>query len=173
MGVAESLEKLVRWIPGFSGYLDREGSRDADKVVRERLSATLEGYKRNLNEVKRRLVQRRELPPLAELDRLASTIDRLANRLRYAARGYHGAFDLTRVDRSVLERVAAFDASLFESCEAIAASIAPLRDHEGDPLPVQAVASALDRFEVALEERDQMLAGGARAGARGAPGGEG
>jgi hypothetical protein len=163
MGVAESLEKLGRWIPGLSGYLDREGLRDADKLVRERLSAMLEGHKRHLNEAKRRLVERRELSPLAELDRLASIIDRLANRLRYAARGYRGAFDLARIDRSLLERVAVLDASLFENCEAIAAALATLHDHEADPVPVEAVSSALVRFEAAIEQRDQLLARGASA----------
>ena len=53
--VAKHLERLVRFVPGVSGYQDRENARATDKQVRMRLVGELRRLIRSLEDDKERI----------------------------------------------------------------------------------------------------------------------
>lgn len=161
MGIADKLAKLSRIVPGVAGYQDREAAQDTDKKIRMRLGDDLERLKKDLEDEKRYYMDAKNLEPLPALDRMASRIDKIANLLIYASRGYRGFFDRSKPDLEKLERLYSFDLSLFGDLESLRPGIAAIRSARSDPsglMPaVEAFASSLDRFERAFSDRQGIL----------------
>jgi len=77
MSLSEKVERLARMVPGVSGYQDKESSRDTDKNIRLRIATELEQLKRNLEDDKRQLMDKKDFSLLPALDRVASQLDKL------------------------------------------------------------------------------------------------
>ncbi len=140
-----ALETILRYIPGFRGYLEKEYRRDADALQRQWLADQLQQAKRPLDDLGRKWLDRGQLDQLGQIDLLRSRLDQLIGRIRGAMRGYSGFFDLVRVDENVLDRLYAYDAVLVEQAAALRQTI--------DQLPTQPeeahgkLATILDQFD--------------------------
>ena len=105
-----AFETVLRYIPGFRGYLEKEYRRESDALQRQWLSDRLDRSKRGLDDFGRSLVEAGKLDEVVQCDRLRGRIDKLSSRIRGAMKGYSGIFDLVRIDESVLDEVYRFDA---------------------------------------------------------------
>jgi hypothetical protein len=128
MSLADKLKRLVRIIPGISGYQDSEMARDTDKAVRMHLSRELEGIKLELEKVKTSLTERKELSLLPYIDNIASRLDKTSNLIKFASRGFSGIFDTERTDHEKIERLYAFDLELLEKIAVLKTLTAELLD---------------------------------------------
>jgi hypothetical protein len=128
MSLADKLKRLVRIIPGISGYQDSEMARDTDKAVRMHLSRELEGIKLELEKVKTSLTERKELSLLPYIDNIASRVDKTSNLIKFASRGFSGIFDTERTDHEKIERLYAFDLELLEKIAVLKTLTAELLD---------------------------------------------
>lgn len=117
-----ALEKLADAIPGLKGYRDKEARRDTDKRLREYMAGRIEGVKKNLDEVKRGMVNKGQLQGLAEIDRLAQKITKVGSAIRYASYGYSGFFDQVKIQEAELDRIYQYDFALIADIEALEAS---------------------------------------------------
>src|SRR5207244_13137106 len=95
-----AMESLLRSLPGFKGYREREDRRDSDKLQRDWLADRLQRSKRSIDEVIVRLTDAGQLDVLPVCDRLRVRLDKLISRIRGAMRGYSGFFDLVKVDEA-------------------------------------------------------------------------
>src|SRR5438270_859435 len=126
-----SIESLLRTIPGFKGYLEREDRRDSDKLQRDWLADRLQRSKRSIDEVIVRLMDGGQLDltdagrldVLAVCDRLRIRLDKLISRIRGAMRGYSGFFDLVKVDETMLDRIYEQDVKIMDQVEQMAESV--------------------------------------------------
>ena len=118
------IETVLRHIPGFRGYLEKEYRRESDELQREWLADKLQRSKRSVDELARQLVDAAEVDAIPPIDRLRVRLDRLLGRIRGAMQGYSGFFDLVRVDESLLEEVYAHDASLDELVDGLPFALA-------------------------------------------------
>jgi hypothetical protein len=161
VSVATRLERLVRFVPGVSGYQDREKARATDKQVRMRLVEEMQRMIRALEEDKARLAESPYISGLPRLDRLAGRLERLSRRVEFASRGYTGLFDLHRVDGNVLDQLYAFDLGLFDVLSAVRAKAEAVRAVLADPEALKRAAShmgeALDDFEQLFDERRRIV----------------
>lgn len=161
MSLAEKIERLARMVPGVAGYQDKETSRDTDKTIRLRLIAELEQIKRDLEDEKRQLMEEKDLSLLPALDRVASKLDKLGNTVKYAARGYRGFFDTTKLDLKKLDQLCAFDLGLLDEVESIKAQVKRVHDSKGDATALKQatedLALALDKFEKTFSTRQDIL----------------
>lgn len=112
-----ALESLLRHIPGFRGYLEKEYRRDSDALQRTWLSDRLQQAKRSLDTVSSQLANAGRLDLLPEFDRLRAKTDKLIARIRGAWQGYSGIFDLVRVDEGRLDRIYEHDMSMMQLVE--------------------------------------------------------
>jgi len=125
------IETILRYVPGFRGYLEREYRRESDELLRNWLADHLQRSKRSLEEAARGLSDASALDLLPQLDRLRWRLDRLLGRIRGAMQGYSGFFDLVRIDVPLLDEIYQYDAALNEQVEALAAAIARLPESLG------------------------------------------
>ena len=161
MSLTEKVERLARLVPGVGGYQDKETSRDADKNIRLRLTAELEQMKRDLEEDKRQLMDKKDLSLLPALDRLASKLDKLGNTVKYASRGYRGVFDSNKLDLNKLDQLRSFDLQLLNEVESVKAQVKGIRNSHGDgniqKQAIEDLSHALDGFEKIFSTRQDIL----------------
>jgi hypothetical protein len=161
MDAAEKLQELVRKLPGVAGYQDREGARDTDHAVRMRLTTELNRLRRMLDAVTRRQAEQRAFAILPTLDRLSVRMEKIANMMRFAGRGYQGLFERKRVDLDSLQRLCAFDLALLGQLDGVRDGVAALAPAEADPPTLERVVqdlnTMLDRLEETFLERDRVL----------------
>lgn len=107
-----ALDELVAKIPGFRGYKEREVRRDADRVLRQHISALLEEERKRLNGLQLQLLERGRVDLLDDLERVGTKVQGVINRLRMAAYGYAGLFDAVKVNEEQLDALYRFDEKL-------------------------------------------------------------
>jgi hypothetical protein len=154
------IESILRYIPGFRGYLEREYRRDSDKLQRDWLADRLQKSKRKLDDVSRRLADETRLDELPLCDRLRARLDKFIGRIRGAMRGYSGFFDLVNVDVALLDRVYEHDVKLMEQVEAVAEAVEHLPADPGQlRQAIHGVTAQLDAVEEAWAIRADILRG--------------
>lgn len=122
------IESMLRKIPGFRGYLEKEYRRKGDDLQRDWLADRLQRSKRAIDEVTRPLADAGQIDLLPEVDRLRGRLDKLLGRIRGAVQGYSGFFDLVRVDEELLDRVYEHDAGLVGEVDTLAEAVENLPD---------------------------------------------
>lgn len=132
------IETVLRHIPGFRGYLEKEYRRDSDDLQRQWLTGRLRRSKRALDEVSRPLADAGHIDLLPQVDRLRGKLDRLIGRIGGAMEGYSGFFDLVRIDEAVLDRVYEHDVKAMDRIDQLAEAVEGLAaqpDRLGAMLP--------------------------------------
>ena len=154
-----ALERLMNAIPGFKGYRERELRRDADRLQREYLAARLDDAKKSLNQVAAALTRGGDLEVINDVETARKRLDRVANRIRYAERGYSGFFDAVKVDEGMLGRVYQFDMGLIEDVDGIrAAGTAAVGADPARPA-LQDLIGRVDALDARLSDREAVLRG--------------
>lgn len=147
MSLAKKGEKLSRILSAVVTYQDKERIREADKAIRLRLAEEIDRLRRGIEGEKQTYLARQDLTPLPDLDRLASMLDKLANLIKYAGRGYRGLFDMAKQDPETLDRLRSFDLDLFEKVEDLQEQIAE----------IHRVSYGTDSFQDAVRRLQQSL----------------
>ena len=113
-------------IPGWSGYRDRERRRNSDRLLRERLAREYGEIADDLAKLASRLAEDRRLSAIRYVDRPHGRLTHFTDRLKTATYGYAGLFSDRPVDASALDQIAAFDESLGDGIDKIAAAATSL-----------------------------------------------
>lgn len=153
------LEKIANAIPGFRGYREKELRRDTDRLEREHLASRLEDVKRVFNDVAAAVSRSGNLDAINDVETARKRLDKVANRIRYADRGYGGFFDAVKVDEALLARVYEFDLSLIEGVNAVRTAGEAARTAADARAGMQGVIAEIDRIDAALAERESILGG--------------
>ena len=154
-----ALERLMNSVPGFKGYRERDLRRDADRLQREHISARLEDGKKALNQVAAALTRGGDLDVINDVETARKRIDKVANRIRYAERGYSGFFDAVKVDETILAKVYAFDMGLVEDVDGICAAASAASGASDARAAVQDLIGRIDALDARLSERENVLRG--------------
>jgi hypothetical protein len=154
------IETILRRIPGFKGYLEKEYRRDSDALERTWLADRLQRSKRALDVYSRTLVDAGKLEALTQVDHFRSRLDKAISRIRGGMQGYSGFFDLVQVDTANLDRIYEQDVKSMDSVEAVASGIEKLEHAAADtPPPLAALNDQLVLVEQAIDHRQDLLKG--------------
>jgi hypothetical protein len=154
------IESILRRIPGFKGYLEKEYRRDSDALQRTWLADRLQRAKPALDAYGRALVDAKKLDVLAQLDHFKSRLDKTVSRLRGAMQGYSGFFDLVQINEVALDRVYQHDVKTMDAVETLAASIEKLSTANADTsAPLSALNEQLNQIDQAVDHRQDILKG--------------
>ena len=154
------LESILRRIPGFRGYLEKQYRRESDDLQRDWLADRLGRSKRAIDELTRPLADAGQIDLLPQVDRLRGRLDKLIGRIRGAMQGYSGAFDLVQVGEDLLDRVYEHDVDLMDQVDALAESVEKL---PGQPDQIATALPELfrqcDEIDRQWDVREDMLKG--------------
>lgn len=154
------LESLLRKIPGFKGYLEKEYRRDSDQLARTLIVEQLQKCKTSLDNFQRTLVHNGQLDALPRCESIRSRLNLLQSRVQGAMRGYSGFFDFVRVDEVLLDQVYQHDLSLVDDTQALVVVVdqMSLNSGEADRTLIQ-IERQLAELGNHLDERTKLLEG--------------
>ena len=153
------VETILRYIPGFRGYLEKEYRRDADALQRQWLTDRLSRAKRSMDQFARPLADAGKIDLLPEVDRIRGKLDNLIARIDGAMRGYSGFFDLVRVKEDLLDRVYQHDLAMMQDVDALGDALEKLPACEDPAAALAELYPRLESLNEKWDERADMLAG--------------
>ncbi|MDQ7028833.1 MAG: hypothetical protein Q9O62_03200 [Ardenticatenia bacterium] len=154
----QRIEELMKKIPGYAGYAERENRRAADKELREAVAAAFQSQVDRLNRVQERLLTRGDFATLELLDKARTRLSHLAERLRTASYGYTGFFERARrLDLPELDRLYILDLELANGVERIGDLLAQMGLGERVGELAQRMLDELDRLHRVFEQRRHVI----------------
>jgi hypothetical protein len=160
-GFSDRVERWLARIPGVRTYRDREHRRETDKRLRENIAARLLEARSGLTRTNLEMSKKGQLGPLAELDRLSSHMQQMADTIRYASYGYSGIFDVEKVREEELDRLYAFDLSLMDDLAGIQSKLeelSPQNPPEKWDRAIEEAVHFLDALEKKFRQRNDFMA---------------
>jgi len=162
-GARNKIEDLVKDIPGYKGYKDKEVRREADKLVRLQVARGFEAQRRRLNRVQVQLTEAGRLGALLGLERALMRLQLLIDRLKTASYGYAGLFDAVKVREAELDALYDYDAALLghiDKVKALIDAVATAQKDEDRTQATDALLEGLDEVNETFSKRlDVILAG--------------
>lgn len=162
-GLGAKLQELIKKVPGFEGYLDREQRRKADTIHREYLSKLLSGKKSSVGEIGGALLSNGGLKYMTELDSLSNGIDKVNNRIRSAGSTGGNFFAIQDVNTELLDRIYEYDLALLGEIEGLDEKINTLRSaaetNDNVNAAISGVKSVLSDLNNSLDGREKLLKG--------------
>lgn len=154
------IESILRYIPGFSGYLEKEYRRESDALARKWLADRLQRSKQSLDEYGHTLVNLGQIDQLPVLERMRSRLDRTINRLRGQMPGYSGFFDYVQVDQGLLDDIYDHDLVMIKRVDGLAEKLEQLPSSGQAPLQVvPAIQGEVDQVLADIDRREDLLKG--------------
>ena len=155
------VERLLRHVPGFRGYLGKEERRQTDKLLREQLVDRLDQFRGRLDLIMGELTDGGRLHLVDDVDRLKKAIGCVGDKIRHASYGYSGLFDAVKVHEAELDRLYEFDAALVDRLEVLEDTInllrsGPMHSESVEPLVARAM-SVTRELEEHLDRRSQLI----------------
>jgi hypothetical protein len=120
------LTSILNAIPGYGGYRDKQFRRDADRLLREHITAELSQQGRKFADLQRQLIEAGQLRLVDDLERVARRLQTLGDQVRTAARGYAGFFDAIKIRDEELDRLYEFDEALLSEIPHIGEALSSL-----------------------------------------------
>jgi hypothetical protein len=155
-----AIEEMLRRIPGFKGYLEKEYRRKSDDLQRDWLADRLQRSKRAIDATTRPLADAARIDVLPQVDLLRGRLDRLIARIRGAMQGYSGVFDLVQVNEELLDAVYDHDVALMDRVDELAQAVENLPGRPDDIVAaLPELNSKIDALERQWDARTDMLKG--------------
>lgn len=153
-----ALDKLMRGIPGFAGFMAQESRRDADKLLREHLCAELDGTVEALEKVASEWSREGQIDLLGDLERVAGRLRRAGDKLRFADYGYTGFFDAVKIGEDDLRRFYDYDLSLREFIGAVNEQVAALAEADEAKQALADLDQVIEALADMIGERERVAA---------------
>ncbi|MEW5868910.1 MAG: hypothetical protein AB1894_06510 [Chloroflexota bacterium] len=119
----DPFKKILSYIPGFSGYMERQKRRDADKLLRETVASRFEQQWQRISDLQRQFISQGEIAYVDDLESAAIKLRTFADRVRRAARGYSGLFDAVKINEDELAQLYQYDAAMLDLAEEVGRAI--------------------------------------------------
>lgn len=155
------LEKIKRYIPGYDGYVNRDNSRELDTRLRNGLANKLEENKTKLKNTILILSKDGKLFETADLEKLEKKNENAISKFKSAARGYSGAFDVSKIKEDKLNMIYEFDYNLLSYVENLGKTFSDLETKanakEDLKSYIQQTSVSLDDLLKKFDERESLL----------------
>lgn len=155
------LEDLIAKIPGIGAYQKKEQRREADKLLRLHIARELEERMGRLSQTQYALTSQGRLDVTLALERAATKLQILIDRIKTASYGYAGLFDAIKVDEEVLDRLYKFDETMLDELDLLDDALSDVESRVDGEEPIMESANALIRCLEAMNrtfsERQDVL----------------
>ncbi|MBP6177307.1 MAG: hypothetical protein KA473_12215 [Anaerolineales bacterium] len=162
-GQVDPFKKLLSYIPGFSGYIERQNRRDADKVLRDTVARRFEEHWGRASNLQIELVNNGMIGYVDDMEKAALALRTFIDKISRAARGYSGMFDAVKINEKELEAIYQFDLAFFTLSDQVRAALdnveASISDDAALPAAIRNLTS-LGRLAVeTFERRSEVVTG--------------
>lgn len=159
-GDQDIFKKIASKIPGFSGYIERQNRRAADKLLRETIASRFEGLYRRISSLQEDFISQGEIMYVDDLEKAAIKLRTFIDRVKTASYGYSGFFDAVKINEEELAKVYQYDSAMLELEDVVARAIDNVEASMGsDGLPAairNLVSKATECVEV-FNKREEVI----------------
>ncbi|MBI3169978.1 MAG: hypothetical protein HYZ22_15955, partial [Chloroflexi bacterium] len=151
--------------PGFSGYVERQNRRDADKLLRETVARRFEEQWSRASNLQAEMVSNGKIAFVDDMEKASLALRTFIDKINTAARGYSGLFDAVKINEKELEAIYQFDAAFFDLSEQIKSGLDNVEASLGDDAALPAAIrniTTLSRLAVETFERRSEVVTGSR-----------
>ena len=107
-----SLERLLKRIPGFTGYLDKKARRTADRMLRDHIADELSKRVQRLTDIEKDLLDNGGLSYMSKTSEAKSKLQHFRDLIKTAAPGYSGIMEAIKIGPEEMEKLYSFDEAL-------------------------------------------------------------
>jgi hypothetical protein len=154
-GGQDFIQKLLSYVPGFKGYIERTQRRSADKLLRDQVALKYKELAKRLSVMKKDLVDAGEFALLEEVDSIHLKLTTFSDRIKNASYGYSGFFDTVKINEKELEKLYAFDLAFFEIGDQISNGLDNIASGIGGDGLKSAIRAVNDSALLAIETYDK------------------
>jgi hypothetical protein len=122
-GGQDIFKKLLSYVPGFSGYVERTNRRAADKLLRDQVALKYSELVARTSRMQKDLADAGELDYLDDVDSIGLQLRTFCDRIKNASYGYSGFFDAIKINEKELAQLYTFDAAFFELANQISSGL--------------------------------------------------
>jgi len=163
-GQMDVFKKLASHIPGFSGYVERQNRRAADKLLRESVAARFEELWTRTSELQTMMVNEGMIALMDDMEQAAIKLRTFADKIKTASYGYTGFFDAVKINEAELGQLYQYDLTFYEVAEQIGQALdnveASMGDEEGLKAAIRNLISLSREAVTTFERRYEMINGG-------------
>ena len=159
-GEQDFFKKILGKIPGFSGYVDRQNRRSADKLLRDTIADHFESLWQRISSVQQDMLAAGGIEKVNDVEAAALKIRQFIDRIRNAAYGYAGFFDAVKFDSKALSIIYQFDLQLLTLEDEVSRAIDNLASSlgtDGQPAAVHHLVSMSQQCIDAFEKRKEAV----------------
>lgn len=149
-----SVEGIVRKVPGFKGYFEKQDRRAADKLLREKLVRDFESQLAEFSRLQVRLVDGGGMKYMGRIQSIDTRLRTLIDKIQSAPQGYTGVFDAVKVSEDMLKSVYAFDNGLLVYQDQLATGLKSFADSLG----TENVSGVIDQLDALVSELNSTFA---------------
>jgi hypothetical protein len=156
-------EKIASKIPGFSGYLEKENRRAADKLLRQEVARRYDEQWTRISQIQMDLVNAGRIDLIDNLEGAALKLRTFIDQMKTAAYGYSGFFDAVKVQEDDLAKLYQFDNTLLENVSVVASAIDNVEaslDTDDLPNAIRNLTKVAAECNFAFERRQEVLTRG-------------
>jgi hypothetical protein len=159
-GEQDFFKKILSKIPGFSGYVDRQNRRSADKLLRDSVADHFESLWQRITSVQKDMLSSGGIENVNDVEAAALKIRQFIDRIRNAAYGYAGFFDAVKINSKELAAIYQFDLQLLTLEDDVSRAIDNLSSSlgtEGQPAAIRHLVSISQQCIDAFEKRKEAV----------------
>jgi hypothetical protein len=156
-------KKILSKIPGFSGYMERQSRRDADKLLRETIASRVEEQWQRVSALQRDMINQGEIASVDDMEAAAIKLRTFADRIRRAPRGYSGLFDAVKINEDELAQIYQYDATMLDLVDEVSAAVDNVDvsiGGEGLPAAIRHLVSVSQQCIDVYNRRSEIVFGG-------------
>lgn len=149
-----SVESVVRKVPGFKGYFERQDRRAADKLLRDKLVREFQAQLAGFSRLQVKLVDSGGMKYMSRVQALNTRLQTLIDKIESAPQGYAGLFDATKVNEDTLKGVYALDNGMLMYEDQLASGLKSF----GDAIGTDGIDGVLDQLEALVTDMTNTFA---------------
>lgn len=159
----DPFKKLISYIPGFSGYVERQNRRDADKLLRETVARRFEEQWGRASNLQAEMVSSGKIMFVDDMEKASLALRTFIDKISTAARGYSGLFDAVKINEKELEAIYQFDAAFFDLGDQVKSALdnveASLGDETALPAAIRHITTLARLAVETFERRSEVVTG--------------
>jgi hypothetical protein len=160
----DPFKKLMSYIPGFKGYVERQNRRDADKLLRDTVARRFDEQWKRVSQLQNDMVSNGQIAFVDDMEKAAINLRTFMDKISTAPRGYSGLFDAVKINEGELGKIYQFDAAFFQLADQVKSAVdnveASLGDEAALPAAIRNVTSLARLAVETYNKRSEVLTAG-------------
>jgi hypothetical protein len=160
VGDLDPFKKILSYIPGFKGYMERQSRRDSDKLLRDTIANRFEQQWQRVSAIQRDLINQGGISFVDDLEAAAIQLRTFADRIRRATRGYSSLFEATKINQDELAQIYQYDAAMLVLADQVSAAVDNVEasiGSDGLPAAIRHLVTTTRDCQKVFDRRDEVV----------------